>query len=362
VGEHMLTLAAELRASFTITFVCPPSPAGLVFLKRAARLGLAVLPLAAPYHERAAVGELERWLAANPCDIFHVHAGIGWEGFGGVEAARAAGIRAIVRTEHLPYLLTHPTQQLDHRRIVGNVDRLICVSEAARQSFAASGLPASRLRVVHNGISTLPLYGDRRAVRAELALADDAPLVLTVGRLVEQKGHRYLLAAIPSILAQVPAAQFLWVGEGPLRGVLQAESATLGLNVHLLGRRDDVPRLLAAADLFVLPSLFEGLPLVVLEAMAAGLPIVGTNVSGTSEVVRDGVSGRLVPAADAPALAAAISGLLTNPALARRMGAAGRDWGRSHFSAARMAAETAAIYRELLTYNTPYYVTNAAEV
>ena len=140
------------------------------------------------------------------------------------------------------------------------------------------------------------------------------------------------------------------MGEGPLEGELRGRARELDLEerVLLAGRREDVPDLLATADLFVLPSLVKGLPLAMLEAMAAGLPVVGTRVCGTSEAVRDGVTGRLVEAADADALSAAILEALGNPRLAARWGAAGRSLAGSDFCAGRMAEETAGIYDELL--------------
>ena len=171
---------------------------------------------------------------------------------------------------------------------------------------------------------------------------------MTVGRFSEQKGHRYLLAAIPDVLARHPATYFLWAGEGDLEADLRAEARRLGLEgqVRFLGRRDDVPHLLAAADPFVLPSLFEGLPLAVLEAMAARLPVVGTRVCGTSEAVQDGVTGRLVPPEDAAALTAAIVQVLDAPDLAARWGAAGRARVAHEFNAARMVGEVVAVYEE----------------
>ena len=353
VGEHMLALAADLQGQYRIAFVCPPSTGGDPLLARARALGLATFPLnikpevktgAAPWKSFIA------WLRAQRFDLLHGHAGIGWEGHGGVYAARLADVPVVVRTEHLPDLITDRWQRAAYRRLVPLVDRLICVSEAARSSFVERGVPPEKLRVVRNGIVLRPLPSDRAGTRAVLEPAPRARIVLTIGRMTEQKGHRYLLDAVPAVLARHPDVYFLWAGVGPLQSQLRAWVRTLGLEgrVWFLGRRHDVADLLAAADLFVLPSLFEGLPLVVLEAMAAGLPVVGTRVCGTAEAVHDGVTGRLVPAKDAPALATAIVEVLDDPELARRRGAAGRERVEREFSATRMARETGAIYAELL--------------
>jgi glycosyltransferase involved in cell wall biosynthesis len=139
-------------------------------------------------------------------------------------------------------------------------------------------------------------------------------------------------------------------GEGPERAALEAEARALGVGdrVSFLGFRPDTPSLLASADLFVLPSLIEGLPLSVLEAMAAGCPVVATAAGGTGEIVQDRVTGLLVPPADAEALAAAMQELLRDRPLAARLAGAGRDRVRREFSAAATARSVMSVYDELL--------------
>jgi glycosyltransferase involved in cell wall biosynthesis len=140
------------------------------------------------------------------------------------------------------------------------------------------------------------------------------------------------------------------VGEGAEEDALRQQLAALGVDRHVTftGQRSDVPALLAAADVFVLPSLYEGLPLVALEAMAVGRPIVGTRVCGTDEVVADGVTGRLVEARDAAALATALLEVLLQPDLRARWGDAGRRRFAEQFTAARMARQMADVYEEVL--------------
>ena len=355
VGEHMLTLAACRPAGDQLALVCPPTPSGSQLLERARALGLETLALAV--RDQDAERQLARWLGARRFDLFHCHAGIGWEGHHGIYAARTAGVPRVVRTEHLPHLLTDPDQCLDHRRVVGQVDRVICVSEGARATFLRAGIPAERLRVVRNGIEARrwarPGGGDRaevrETIRGRLGLPAKVPLVLTVGRMVRQKGYQDLLEVVPGVSARRPDARFVWAGEGSLEGELRARARALDVEhaVCFLGRRADVPDLLAAADLFVLPSRFEGLPLVALEAMAAGLPVIGTRVCGTSEVVLDGVTGRLVPPGAAPELTAAILEALEQPERSAQWGAAGRERVEREFSAGRMTRETIAVYEEL---------------
>lgn len=350
MGEHIITLAAALKDEYRISFVCPPTSACAGFLARAKKLGLETLALAAPYDDKAALDALCRWLKARDFDIFHCHAGIGWEGFGGVEAARMADVPVVVRTEHLPYLLTHAVQQRDHRRISASVDRIICVSQAARTSYIEAGYSPRHVSLVYNGIPLKPLAYKDGKLTPNLGLPAATQAIITVGRLTEQKGYNILLKAVPTVLQQRPDVHFLWVGDGPLKDDLESEIERLGVgnNVHLLGRRDDVPALLAAAELFVLPSLFEGFPISALEAMAAALPIVGTGVCGISEAVIDGATGRLVSDRNPAALAEAMLDLLAYPARAARWGHNAQQLVREKFTAAHMAAATSAIYRELL--------------
>jgi glycosyltransferase involved in cell wall biosynthesis len=172
-------------------------------------------------------------------------------------------------------------------------------------------------------------------------------VVLTMARLDAAKGLGHLLGAA----AQVPEALFVVAGEGPLRGVLEARARQLELDgrFRFLGQRWDVPGLLGAADLFVLPSLSEGLPLTVLEAMAAGTPVVATDVGGTSEALVHGETGLLVPPADAAALAGAIRTLLADRGRAERLAAAARVRIREHFSAETMVRGITGIYEDILS-------------
>jgi len=350
MGEHMLTLAAELRERYTLTFVCPPTEPGRALLRRAAALGLETFTGAARA-DGPAWARLKRWLTARRFALFHAHAGIGWEGQAGCRAARDAGIPAVVRTEHLPDLITTPHERWAYERGVVAVDRTIAVSDAASASFLRAGVPAAKLRTIRNGIPPPGVAPDRATARRALGASARDRLILTVGRMTPQKGHATLLAAAPRVLTMCPNASFLWAGEGPLQPELRlgADELRLTDQVRFLGQCGDVQSLYAAADLFVLPSRFEGLPLALLEAMAAGLPVVGTCVCGTEEAVLDGVTGRLVPGGDSEALAEAIVEALSDPAKAARWGDAGRRRVAEHFTASRMARETAALYEELLT-------------
>jgi glycosyltransferase involved in cell wall biosynthesis len=294
-------------------------------------------------------------LRDTPVQVFHNQIGIAWEGHWGTHAAREAGVPVVVSTEHLPYVLP-----IDHNtelkaQVNRLVDRIITVSAEARQSHIAGGIARpDQIVTIPNGIDAgafpVPDGPAQARLRDRLGLAPGVPIIGTVARMHEQKGHRYLLAAWPQVRAAVPQAELVLVGDGPLRWELEQQADTLGIagSVRFLGTRDDVPALLGLFTVAVLPSLFEGLPLFALEAMAAGRPVVGTRVCGVTEVIADGETGLLVPPRDPAALAAALIRLLCAPAKAERMGQAGRVRLLRHFQARRMIADTCALYEALL--------------
>ncbi|HEU4370454.1 MAG TPA: glycosyltransferase family 4 protein [Methylomirabilota bacterium] len=241
---------------------------------------------------------------------------------------------------------------LPDRLISRLVDRVIAVSEAARTFLIrGKGYPGAKVTVVPNGrdLSVFQPGHAREAARKELGLDRAVPLVGVVGRLEAQKGHAHLLDAWPAVMRELPDARLLLVGDGSLRGALEAQARARGVGdaVIFAGFRADVPRMLDALDVLCLPSLYEGMPLTAIEASAMARPVVATAVDGTPEVVRDGRTGRLVPPADPPALARALLELLRDPDGARRMGEAGRRWARLRFDLDRQVAATARVYRSV---------------
>jgi glycosyltransferase involved in cell wall biosynthesis len=279
-----------------------------------------------------------------------LHAHLNWPlaCTGGVLAAALAGVRSVATVQLWTDLPRSPTIPLQRRVAAAAVSRYVAVSrDTARRLRTEFRVPERRVRVVPNGIR-VPAEAVRPdpALRAEIAGSAERPLVLAVARLERQKGHRFLLEAA----VRIPGATFALAGDGPARAELEACARELGVadRVVFLGRRSDVPRLLASCDVFVLPSLWEGLPLAALEAMAAGVPVVATAIGGTDEAVLDGTSGLLVPPADSATLAAAIRRVLDEPALAKRLGEAGRARVRERFSAEAMVAGVAGVYEEVL--------------
>ena len=338
----MLTLARRLADRFDVTLAFRSGAAATLWIDRAARSRLRVLSLDSD--EPSDPGLLGRF------DLLHIHAGIGWEGHGLARAGRRAGVPRLIRTEHLPYVITDRAQAQDHAAGVSLVDRVICVSQASAESFGTAGVAADKLAVVHNGVEPASPARDRAAIRRELAIGDDAPVCLMIARFTAQKGHAVLLQAMPLILRRRPTARFVLVGSGPFEAECRARARDLGVTqaALFLGRREDVPDLLAMADLLVLPSTFEGLPLVILEAMAAGLAVVASRIGGVDEAVEDGRTGWLVPCGDPAALSDAVLSVLDDPAHGD-MGRAGQMRFAALFTAQRMAAETQAVYLQAVS-------------
>jgi glycosyltransferase involved in cell wall biosynthesis len=219
---------------------------------------------------------------------------------------------------------------------------------AARDSAEDEGLPAGRVLVIHNGVRIPPDPSPRGA--GHPLLPAGKRIILCVANLIHYKGHLDLLAAAAAALPAFPDAALVLVGEGPMRGAIEEAVTSHGLagRVQLLGQREDIPALLAAAYCLVLASHEESFSNALLEAMAHALPIVATAVGGNAEIVADGVTGLLVPPRDPAALAKALASLLADPGAACRMGHMGRARVASHFSLERMLGETEALYDRLL--------------
>ncbi|GJG86442.1 hypothetical protein tb265_16230 [Gemmatimonadetes bacterium T265] len=326
-----------------------PEPSLAPLLAGARQLGVATraLPRMRGRRTLPRTAQFARALRAERPAVFHAHLNWPLSCKFGLIAAALARTPAVVATEQL-YVQIRRWRGIQFQRLISTgVDRYIAVSDEVARGLASNfGFPRAKIAVVRNAV---PLEGFDRPAPPGLRAALDGggrPLVLTPARLHEQKGLDVLLDAA----TRVPDATFVLAGDGPLRDVLQTRARTLGIadRVRFLGARDDVPALLAASDLFVLPSLFEGLPLSVLEAMAARTPVIATRIGGTDEAVVDGETGLLVPPRDPEALAAAIRRLLGDPALARRLAAAGHARVHREFSVATMTAQTEAVYDAIL--------------
>lgn len=351
--QAALTLMAGLaRQGWRSVLVHHPSPGITPLLDKARQLDVELLPVPCmPDGLQGArrVPHFVQVLRKDKPDVFHAHLTWPLACKFGLVSALAARVPAVVATVQL-FLDFHLDASIytQQRLIAAMMGRYVAVSQdIARQLSQTLHWSPDKISVVHNGIDLAPFTGRTNCeLRAGLNALDEKPIVLTVARLDEQKGHCYLLQAA----AQVPEARFVLAGDGPERPSLEAQARGLGLGdrVIFLGHRSDIPDLLSCCDLFVLPSLYEGLPLSVLEAMAAGKPVIATSVGGTDEAVIPGETGLFVPPADPPALARAIRSLLRDPALANRLASAGRARVRLEFSAEKMVRQVTQIYDELI--------------
>ncbi|MBZ0278486.1 MAG: glycosyltransferase [Anaerolineae bacterium] len=271
----------------------------------------------------------------------------------GIPAARLARVPVILTSRHNDnaFRRRFPVRQVN-RALWGMADAGIAISDSiARFAVEVEGAPAQKIHRIYYGLNFKPPL-DRgqagAALRGELNLPADTPLVGIVCRLVAQKGVSYGLQAIERA-ADLSGAHLVIAGDGPLRAELESQAQAAGLagRVHFLGWRGDIPALMAAFDIFLLPSLWEGFGLVLLEAMAQQTPVIASTVSAIPEIVADGETGLLVPPRDVDGLAQALTHLLHDPAFARHLGLLGRERAENHFSAARMADETLQLYRRL---------------
>lgn len=227
-------------------------------------------------------------------------------------------------------------------------DRVVGVAEGVMRGFRNDPIVARRLSIIYNGLDDLTAPAmDRAVARAEFNLAPDRVVIALIGYLVALKRGDTAIAAVRALPADVADRTILLiVGDGPERDAWQAQAA--GLPVIFTGQRDDVHHLLRnVIDIVILPSDSEAFSVVLLEAAAAGLPRIGSNIGGIPESILDGVDGMIVPVGDPQALAAAITALVRDPALAQRYGAAARARLREAFNVAGFLVKFTAVYDEL---------------
>ena len=266
---------------------------------------------------------------------------------------RVCGVPVIIETPHVREQWRHGWFKGSYAtdRLVGHfVDHYIAVSEAnAIYLVKEKGLPAKKVHVIRNGCNVTRLDASRLdplGIKRSLGFSHDDPVLLVVGRLEPQKGHRVLLEALPDVRREFPRIQLVCVGDGCLRQELEVQAQTLQLQdaVRFVGFRSNVADWFALADIAVLPSFYEGLPLVAIESLAACCPVVATDVDGTPEVIVNEKTGLTVPPGNSTTLANAILRLLKDPDLGRRLASAGRDWVLEHFSHEQQIKRTQKLY------------------
>lgn len=314
----------------------------LTHMPRVARVDLTLL------------SRMVRLMHLDPPHVVHTH--LFKSDFHGRVAARICNIPAIVSTLHnVDAWASNPLLARLYGGTARFADRLIAVSDEVRRfAIERTAVPEAKVLTIDNGVSIQRFDNQQAAgaaLRQELGIAPDAPLLGVVGRLAPQKDHATFLVAAQQILAVHPTARFLIVGHGDLRGTLEEQATSLGMAkaVVFAGLRKDVPAVMAAIDLLVFSSRWEGLPVALLEGMAARCAVVATAVGGVPGVVVDGTTGLLVPPADPAALAQACLRLLADRQMIARMGQAGRARVEARYSIDSMVRQTAEVYEQILT-------------
>ncbi|MEO6392807.1 MAG: glycosyltransferase family 4 protein, partial [Pyrinomonadaceae bacterium] len=274
----------------------------------------------------SAIHRLKKLIRAEDISIVHAHCFD--PTFIGGRAARSAGVKFVFTRHHSDHNIRLGKKW--HTRIdsfcARHADHVIAVSEATRRIMVdVEGVPDRQITVVYNGMEPLRAAdpGAVLRLREEFGLGD-APVALMIGRLHEEKGHRYLFDALAQLNQRGSRLTVMLAGDGPQRAVIEAEAirADVSDQIRFLGRRPDIPELIALSSVVVLPSLAESFGFAALEAMSLAKPVVAFDTGGLPEVIGDG--GLLVPQGDSTELAEAIAAVWANPELAQRLGAAGR--------------------------------------
>jgi len=314
------------------------------------------LPLTNPWAIPTVALRLYRLLRANRYDILHLY-GLKANSLGRI-LGRLSGHRRILgglRNKYPSGITKSWTLWLD-RMTFGLSLGYVSNSQAAIDFLTAHGYDRREFWLIHNGIDIASFYmrfeAEKEEIKREYDLPLDKLIITCIANLQLQKGHKYLIRALRELKNKALDFLTLLVGDGPLRGELEKLVRGLGLEeqVHFLGSRDreEIPKILAITDIFVLPSLWEGLPTAVIEAMAAGCPVVATAVGGTPEVVMDRETGFLINSRDPEALAQKIALLLKDSQLRQKMGEAGMRRIEEHFTLEKMVQNYEALYKNLM--------------
>lgn len=266
-------------------------------------------------------------------------------------AAMMTGVPIVIGTEVNIYEKKRPIHARFERWLMSGTDAVIASAESVKEHYMTQvGAASDKVEVIYNAVdwAQLETTMTRDEFRRSINVPDEAPAAGIIARLTEQKAHRVLFDALAR--PELSALHLVVVGDGELRSELQSRAAALGIDgrVHFLGARRDLGNILAAVDIFAMPSYWEGLPLSMVLAMGAGVPVVASRVAGIPEVVDHGVTGLLVDPGDSAQLAQALHGLVQDRALRARLGEAARAFVLPRFGIDGYVASIAALYDRLL--------------
>lgn len=290
---------------------------------------------------------LARHVRAWRPDLIHVHSRRGADLYGGIAARR----------ERLPAVLTRRVESREpalwQRFKYRPYQALIAISARIAQTLTRAGINAARVHTVPSGVDTnhfRPLPDAGAHLRSTFGLPAAAPVVAMIAQLIARKGHAVLLDALSAVVATQPDLHVVLFGQGPEEPALRREIQRRGLDGHVrfAGFRADMPQLLPGIDVVVHPAFREGMGVALLEAMSAGVAVIASSEGGISEVIEDGVHGRLVRPGESAMLADVLTGLLADESARRAMGAAARRHVQERFSSTRMVEGNLDVYRGLL--------------
>ncbi len=340
--RQVLFLARALKAGGrSFRLVCQP---GSPLHQKASAEGLSVLPLRMRSElDLLAVLKLGRAMSKLGCRVAHFHDAHA------VSIGKAAAALAKVPVRIVSRRVDFPVKS--RRKYIKNIDAVIAISDEVKRILVKGGVPAKLIEVIPSGVDFAPFReaADRDFLRRELRFRPDDFLVGIVAQLEDHKGHRYLIEAARIIKKETPRVKLIVVGSGSLEMELTRQVQDLGVEdlVFFLGFRDDVPRLLASLDLFVMSSHLEGLGSSIMDAMAAKLPVVATRAGGIPEVVIHRETGLLVPPRSPAALAEAVLKLYHDRSLAAALGERGFRVVHEKFSAEAMAERIIGVYERI---------------
>jgi glycosyltransferase involved in cell wall biosynthesis len=346
--QVVVDLAVGLQASGAHSLVLLPACGEGWLARQLAGTGVSVeyVDLSGPFSP-AGARAIARSLRAHRIDVAHSHEFT--MAVYGAWASRRAGVRHVITLHGSRYYAGRLKRRVALRAAIALSDQVVAVSHALANDLGRDLLVArSAIDMITNGVRSLA--APATSLRQDLRLGPEDRLLVAVGNLYPVKGHRFLVDALALLANRHPTLHVAIAGRGDLASSITAGARAGGVasRVHLLGLRSDVPAVLAAADLFALPSLSEGLPLALIEAMFAGLPIVASEVGEVATALGGGAAGVLVPPGDPAALAEAIDDLLTHPARARACAEHARRRAAAHYDVSNMVRRYRALYERPL--------------
>jgi glycosyltransferase involved in cell wall biosynthesis len=344
-AAQVLYLMGGLRDEGVESILVAPPGSAVAEAAEKRNLRVRRVPLAGEADLRF-VPRLAAVLREEAPDLVHCHSRRGADTLGGL-AARTVGVPAVVSRR-----VDNPEAPALARLKYGLYRKVITISERIREQVISTGVPERKVTCVRSAVELERWSGpcDPHRFRWVSGALEGEVTVGVAAQLIERKGHRDLLEALPAILARVPHLRTVFFGRGPLEEELRTTAARLGLasRITFAGFVDDLEPLLPCLDLLVHPAHMEGLGVILLQASAAGVPIVAARAGGIPEVVREGVNGLMVPPGDPPSLANAVLRVLEAPDLSARLREGGRSLAREEFSVGAMVRGNLAVYREVL--------------